>query len=55
MMEKEQFDPWLTAAGGYIAQPLAAYQEQLFGLQIPSTHPIAIASKTCAPLAMQAN
>jgi multiple sugar transport system substrate-binding protein len=26
MMEKEQFDPWLTAAGGYIAQPLRAYE-----------------------------
>jgi multiple sugar transport system substrate-binding protein len=25
MMEKEQFDPWLTAAGGYIAHPLDAY------------------------------
>jgi multiple sugar transport system substrate-binding protein len=27
MMEKEQFDPWLTGAGGYIAQPLAAYEK----------------------------
>ncbi len=26
MMEKEQFDPWLTGAGGYIAQPLRAYE-----------------------------
>ena len=25
MMEKEQFDPWLTAAGGYIAPPLDFY------------------------------
>ncbi|MEY2686950.1 MAG: hypothetical protein RL375_1148 [Pseudomonadota bacterium] len=25
MMEQEQFDPWLTAAGGYIAPPLAEY------------------------------
>jgi multiple sugar transport system substrate-binding protein len=25
MMEKEQFEPWLTGAGGYIAHPLAAY------------------------------
>ncbi|MES2632968.1 MAG: ABC transporter substrate-binding protein [Pseudomonadota bacterium] len=25
MMEKEQFDPWLSGAGGYIAHPLAAY------------------------------
>jgi multiple sugar transport system substrate-binding protein len=25
MMEKEQFTPWLTAAGGYIAPPLAYY------------------------------
>src|SRR5206468_12968022 len=27
MMEQEQFDPWLTAAGGYIAQPLVAYEK----------------------------
>jgi len=27
MMEQEQFDPWLQAAGGYIAQPLAAYEK----------------------------
>ena len=27
MMEQEQFDPWLTAAGGYIAQPLRAYEK----------------------------
>jgi multiple sugar transport system substrate-binding protein len=26
MMEKEQFEPWLTGAGGYIAQPLRAYE-----------------------------
>src|SRR6476620_5584469 len=27
MMEKEQFDPWLQGAGGYIAQPLRAYEQ----------------------------
>jgi multiple sugar transport system substrate-binding protein len=27
MMEQEQFDPWLTAAGGYIAHPLDAYSK----------------------------
>jgi multiple sugar transport system substrate-binding protein len=26
MMEKEQFEPWLTGAAGYIAQPLRAYE-----------------------------
>ncbi len=26
MMEKEQFEPWLSGAGGYIAQPLRAYE-----------------------------
>ena len=26
MMEREQFEPWLTGAGGYIAQPLRAYE-----------------------------
>ncbi len=25
MMEQEQFDPWQTGAGGYVAPPLAAY------------------------------
>ena len=25
-MEKEQFDPWLLGAGGYISQPLKAYE-----------------------------
>lgn len=27
MMEAEQFDPWLQGAGGYIAQPLRAYEK----------------------------
>jgi multiple sugar transport system substrate-binding protein len=27
MMEQEQFDPWLQAAGGYIAHPLDAYSK----------------------------
>ena len=27
MMEQEQFDPWLAAAGGYIAHPLDAYSK----------------------------
>ncbi len=27
MMEREQFDPWLTGAGGYIEQPLRAYEQ----------------------------
>jgi len=27
MMEQEQFDPWLMGAGGYVAQPLAAYEK----------------------------
>ncbi len=27
MMEEEQFDPWLTGAAGYIAQPLRAYEK----------------------------
>jgi multiple sugar transport system substrate-binding protein len=26
MMEKEQFDPWLIGGGGYVAQPLRAYE-----------------------------
>jgi len=27
MMEREQFEPWLTGASGYIAQPLRAYEK----------------------------
>jgi len=27
MMEQEQFDAWLTGAGGYVAQPLRAYEK----------------------------
>jgi multiple sugar transport system substrate-binding protein len=27
MMEQEQFDAWLTGAGGYVAPPLAAYEK----------------------------
>lgn len=27
MMEKEQFDAWLSGAGGYVAQPLRAYEK----------------------------
>jgi multiple sugar transport system substrate-binding protein len=27
MMEQEQFEPWLTGAGGYIAQPLRGYEK----------------------------
>ena len=27
MMEQEQFEPWLTGAGGYIAQPLRAFEK----------------------------
>jgi multiple sugar transport system substrate-binding protein len=26
MMEREQYDPWLVAAGGYLSQPLRAYE-----------------------------
>jgi multiple sugar transport system substrate-binding protein len=26
MMEREQYDPWLVAAGGYVSQPLRAYE-----------------------------
>jgi multiple sugar transport system substrate-binding protein len=29
MMEADQFDPWLQGAGGYIAQPLRAYEKSV--------------------------
>jgi multiple sugar transport system substrate-binding protein len=37
MMEKEQFDPWLQGAGGYVAQPLRLREQRDLDLR-PEEH-----------------
>ena len=49
MMEKEQFDPWLTAAGGYIAQPLRAYESTGVWTSDPKNTPYRDAVKNMRP------
>ena len=49
MMEQEQFDPWLTAAGGYIAQPLAAYEKTAIWTSDPKHTPYRDAVKNMRP------
>jgi multiple sugar transport system substrate-binding protein len=41
MMEEEQFGPWMQAAGGYISQPLRAYEKNAVWTVDPSTRPTA--------------
>ena len=49
MMEQEQFDPWLTAAGGYIAQPLRAYEQTAIWTSDPKNTPYRDAVKNMRP------
>ena len=49
MMEQEQFDPWLTAAGGYIAQPLIAYEKTAIWTSDPKHTPYRDAVKNMRP------
>jgi multiple sugar transport system substrate-binding protein len=49
MMEKEQFDPWLTGAGGYIAQPLAAYEKTAIWTSDPKHTPYRDCVKNMRP------
>ncbi len=49
MMEKEQFDPWLTGAGGYIAQPLRAYESSAIWTVDPKHTPYRDAVKNMRP------
>ena len=49
MMEQEQFDPWLTGAGGYIAQPLAAYEKTAIWTVDPKHTPYRDALKNLRP------
>ncbi|MES2785122.1 MAG: extracellular solute-binding protein, partial [Pseudomonadota bacterium] len=49
MMEKEQFDPWLTGAGGYIAHPLAAYSSSAIWTVDPKHTPYRDSVKNMRP------
>ena len=49
MMEKEQFDPWLTGAGGYIAQPLRAYEQSAIWTADPKNTPYRDGVKNMRP------
>ena len=49
MMEQEQFDPWLMGAGGYIAQPLAAYEKSAVWTADPKNTPYRDAVKNMRP------
>ncbi|HUN68306.1 MAG TPA: ABC transporter substrate-binding protein [Burkholderiales bacterium] len=49
MMEKEQFDPWQTAAGGYIAPPLAEYAKGAVWTADPKNTPYRDAVKNMRP------
>jgi multiple sugar transport system substrate-binding protein len=49
MMEKEQFDPWLTGAGGYIAQPLRAYESTAIWTVDPKNTPYRDGVKNMRP------
>jgi multiple sugar transport system substrate-binding protein len=49
MMEWDQFDPWLSAAGGYIAAPLAAYEKSAVWTVDPKNTPYRDAVKNMRP------
>ena len=49
MMEREQFDPWLTGAGGYIAQPLRAYESTAIWTSDPKNTPYRDGVKNMRP------
>ena len=49
MMETEQFDPWLTAAGGYIAPPLAEYTKSAIWTSDPKHTPYRDCVKNMRP------
>jgi multiple sugar transport system substrate-binding protein len=49
MMEADQFDPWLQGAGGYIAQPLRAYEKSVIWTIDPKHTPYRDAVKNLRP------
>ena len=49
MMEHEQYDPWQTAAGGYVAPPLATYAKTAIWTADPKNTPYRDAVKNLRP------
>jgi multiple sugar transport system substrate-binding protein len=49
MMEHDQFDPWLIGAGGYIAQPLRAYEASSVWTMDPKHMPYRDSVKNLRP------
>jgi multiple sugar transport system substrate-binding protein len=49
MMEQEQFDAWLTGAGGYVAPPLAAYEKSAIWTADPKHLPYRDCVKNMRP------
>lgn len=49
MMEKEQFEPWLTGAAGYVAPPLDAYTKTAVWTADPKNTPYRDAVKNMRP------
>ncbi len=49
MMEQEQFDPWMTGGGGYVAPPLAAYAKSAVWTADPKNTPYRDAVKNLRP------
>ena len=49
MMEQEQFDPWLQSSGGYVSQPLRAYERNSIWTSDPKNTPYRDATKNLRP------
>ncbi|MFI5445154.1 ABC transporter substrate-binding protein [Polaromonas sp. UC242_47] len=49
MMEQEQYDPWQTSAGGYVAPPLEAYAKGAIWTSDPKNTPYRDAVKNMRP------
>jgi hypothetical protein len=53
MMEEEQFNPWMQAAGGYISQPLRAYEKNPVWTVDPKHTPYRDCVKNMRPAGFQ--
>jgi multiple sugar transport system substrate-binding protein len=49
MMEQEQFDAWLSGGGGYVSQPLRAYEKNVIWTSDPKHTPYRDATKNLRP------
>ena len=49
MMEADQFDPWLQGSGGYVSQPLRAYERNSIWTSDPKNTPYRDATKNLRP------